>query len=508
MRRDIGSQRLTCVFDRNDIYPWPWIFADEVLTSEMGGLTHGKKASRILQEYVDGHLFHYVDVAEINEIIHIILQKLIRSQNFFYRTVININVRARELRSFCNKLSRHDLTRLNTRRLLLIIREYEKLIKKVRVWGWIPPLVDGLTEPFLSDACLLALRNDLPQISIEEINKIYSILITPKTFSEVQKSEIDKLDMVIRLGQKQLRVFKRSTDANPLHQMSTRAVRLIAAYLRKYAWVSYNYEGPKLTAPLLRQLLQGMTVMRAKRELALIHSNHAKTLQYVRTIRELNRVSARTRYMLRIAATFMALKEYRKAIYQQSYVRVDPLLEELAQRIGVTVRELKFISPHEFRFAVARPRLYRAIARKRAKYCVVLVRQGVGRYLHGVTGRRLADRYRTRPALHDKVGELRGQVAYPGVVRGKAKLVLTTRDIPKVAKGNILISSSTNPDLLPAMKLAAAFVTDMGGIVSHAAIVAREFHTPCIVGTKVATKVIADGDRLEVDANRGIVKIL
>ena len=71
-----------------------------------------------------------------------------------------------------------------------------------------------------------------------------------------------------------------------------------------------------------------------------------------------------------------------------------------------------------------------------------------------------------------------------------------------------MVSVSTSPQLLPAMKLSAAFITDMGGITSHAAIVARELKTPCIVGTKIATKVLHDGDLVEVDANRGIVKII
>lgn len=75
-------------------------------------------------------------------------------------------------------------------------------------------------------------------------------------------------------------------------------------------------------------------------------------------------------------------------------------------------------------------------------------------------------------------------------------------------EGDILISSSTNPDLLPAMKKAGAIVTEMGGITCHAAIVARELHIPCVVGTKIALKAIHDGDQLDVDATKGIVKIV
>jgi len=58
------------------------------------------------------------------------------------------------------------------------------------------------------------------------------------------------------------------------------------------------------------------------------------------------------------------------------------------------------------------------------------------------------------------------------------------------------------------MKKASAIVTDEGGLLSHAAITSRELNKPCIIGTKVATKVLRDGDLIEVDANKGLVKII
>lgn len=106
------------------------------------------------------------------------------------------------------------------------------------------------------------------------------------------------------------------------------------------------------------------------------------------------------------------------------------------------------------------------------------------------------------------VTELKGMIAYGGKVAGAVKIVLVKTDVPKVEEGDILVSSATNPDLILAMKKAAAFVTDFGGIISHAAIVSREMKKPCVVGTKIATKVLRDGDRVEVDAERGVVKIL
>jgi pyruvate,water dikinase len=78
----------------------------------------------------------------------------------------------------------------------------------------------------------------------------------------------------------------------------------------------------------------------------------------------------------------------------------------------------------------------------------------------------------------------------------------------KFNKGEIVISINTNPSLLPILREANAIITDEGGIMCHAAIVSRELKKPCIIGTKIATQVLKDGDLVEVDANEGVVRIL
>ena len=102
--------------------------------------------------------------------------------------------------------------------------------------------------------------------------------------------------------------------------------------------------------------------------------------------------------------------------------------------------------------------------------------------------------------------ELKGTIAFKGKVSGTAKIVENTNDLQKVEEGDIIISPETMPDYIIGMKKAAAFVTNMGGITSHAAIVARELKKPCIIATKFATKVFKDGDMVEVDAEKGIVR--
>jgi phosphohistidine swiveling domain-containing protein len=103
---------------------------------------------------------------------------------------------------------------------------------------------------------------------------------------------------------------------------------------------------------------------------------------------------------------------------------------------------------------------------------------------------------------------IKGKTAFKGRVTGKVEVIFNKARIKDFKRGHILVSPMTTPDYLPAMKKASAFVTDEGGITCHAAIIARELKTPCVIGTKIATKILKGGDLVEVDANQGIIKIL
>lgn len=104
--------------------------------------------------------------------------------------------------------------------------------------------------------------------------------------------------------------------------------------------------------------------------------------------------------------------------------------------------------------------------------------------------------------------EVKGQAAYRGSATGRVRILKNEQDMEDVQEGEVLVSPMTTPDFLPAMKLAAAIVTDEGGITCHAAIVARELKKPCVIGAKIATKIFKDGDMVEVDADNGIVRKL
>ena len=103
---------------------------------------------------------------------------------------------------------------------------------------------------------------------------------------------------------------------------------------------------------------------------------------------------------------------------------------------------------------------------------------------------------------------LYGQTGSGGVAEGIVKLVDADNLSEEFLDGGVLVCSVTTPDFVPCMQKAVAIVTDQGGILSHAAIVARELKKPCIVGTSDATTKLKDGDRVAVDADKGTVRLI
>lgn len=126
-----------------------------------------------------------------------------------------------------------------------------------------------------------------------------------------------------------------------------------------------------------------------------------------------------------------------------------------------------------------------------------------------VTGEELKSRLDECQDRNKSFTELKGMVASKGgKVRGTVRIIEESKYLSKMQKGDILVANDTTPDYVVGMRIAGAIITNMGGITSHAAITSREMKIPCIIGTKIATKVLKDGDFVEVDADNGIVRII
>jgi phosphohistidine swiveling domain-containing protein len=123
-------------------------------------------------------------------------------------------------------------------------------------------------------------------------------------------------------------------------------------------------------------------------------------------------------------------------------------------------------------------------------------------------GRAASKRGGTTADPSDQCGVLRGHAGSAGIARGPARVNCGTDAAAQVGAGEILVAATITPAWTPLFAAAAAVVTDSGGILSHCAIVAREYRIPAVVGTGSASTRIRDGQLLEVDGSAGIVRIV
>lgn len=116
--------------------------------------------------------------------------------------------------------------------------------------------------------------------------------------------------------------------------------------------------------------------------------------------------------------------------------------------------------------------------------------------------------YGVAGAVDDEAGTVAGTAASAGTATGVARVVRTPEDLARVSAGDVLVCTTTTPAWTPIFRSLAGLVTDTGGILCHAAVVAREYRLPAVVGAQVATRRIPDGALVEVDGTTGVVRIL
>ncbi|EKE20566.1 MAG: Pyruvate, water dikinase [uncultured bacterium] len=188
------------------------------------------------------------------------------------------------------------------------------------------------------------------------------------------------------------------------------------------------------------------------------------------------------------------------------------LIKEIGKRFDTKVIELFFYTYEEMILLLAKnKKVNKNIIDKRKKGYLLFID---GQEKEIITGKKFIDTFKKFNASNNKKEKkLFGAVAMCGKARGRVKLILHNRrniskKVSEFKKGEILVTEMTRPGTIVACNQAAAIITDEGGITSHAAVIARELKIPCIVGTKHATQVLKDGDLVEVNANRGVVKII
>lgn len=201
------------------------------------------------------------------------------------------------------------------------------------------------------------------------------------------------------------------------------------------------------------------------------------------------------------------LQDYRKLAFIRFNHFAHVIFVEMAHRTGLKEEDFHNLIEPEIADVFLRRRIdRRMLAQRRMKSFCYGTPRGYVVY-QGAQLKRYVDETQFR-RQYAGISAVKGMPACVGLVRGTARIVRNAHKAGSFKRGDILITNQTTPEFVPIMKRASAVVTEQGGITAHAAIISRELGIPCVIGTKIATKVFKDGDRIEVDADHGIVRKL
>ncbi len=318
-----------------------------------------------------------------------------------------------------------------------------------------------------------------------------SILTTPEEISAVKEEEIAFLKVIEKAQEKGM--DNKETEET------------LKKHYEEYKWIRHSWDGPnapyqyfenKLKEALKKNI--NPTTERKKYD-----EERQNSIRKIEEIENKYIFTEEEKQIILIGRSIVFLKAYRKEHLFEALSALEPLLEEIAGRIKVTVPEIRFLMRDEVTDALLNNKEYKALAEKRKEHCVFLLEDREMKVLiDGEMESFLNNIHKEK--IDETQKELKGMCAQKGYAKVVVKHVATVADMKKFNRGDILVSAATNPMIVPAMERAGAIITDEGGITCHAAVLSREFNIPTLMGTEVATKVFNTGDYVHVDTALGI----
>lgn len=293
--------------------------------------------------------------------------------------------------------------------------------------------------------------------------------------------------------------------------------RALEKHARKYFWIYNSYlESQVLSKDFFAQELEKIKKEDYQKVYQEIINYKKGTVLQKKDLIKKYSLDKRTQKIIKLLEKFTILQDIRKKDNFLADHYVDVLLKEIAKRKNTTIEEMRYLLPSEISLWLSTrdDKIYKDKLAERSKNPIIFHFD----YLKGKRGK-ILDKNSASKILHEldstdvkkQANLFQGIVASVGknkYFRGLVKVITSAKEINKINEGEILVTTMTAPDYVVGMKKAGAVITDEGGMTCHAAIVSRELGVPCIVGTKVATKILRDGDIVEIHGGRGTIKVI
>ncbi|MEK9151327.1 MAG: PEP-utilizing enzyme [Patescibacteria group bacterium] len=342
----------------------------------------------------------------------------------------------------------------------------------------------------------------LLHVGEKDRSHVIEVMTSPTEQSFFDSEKADLLDVALHLS--------RNAGANLQDKL--------AQHTRRYFWIQNSFAVSKeLTVDFFEREARELAERKTTEELQ--HTRHVIAQKVARIKKEQEKLIARhalddeARAFYDLIRTFAVMQDVRKECVQKQVWCVDKILEKISVQKNVPLEKLHNYLVYEIQmFLTSGTIANEENLAKRGDMTFYSTYQNNGIVTQHLYDRDHATIQQLLHSLQKSEGSkiITGYIASRGgnpVVRGKVRVILDSEGAD-IENGEILVAGMTRPDYVPLMKKALAIITNEGGITSHAAIISRELKIPCIIGTKIATQVLKDGMLVEVDTNRGIVKIL
>ncbi len=485
------------VFARDECTPLShMVFYSMAGLSDKASKLIGVKPAPALQEIKDLYVRWCLEEKNTLKIEKAILKK-IANPRFNKLVVEKSKSSIAEHKRWAEKVKQRNYSSYSLKKLKKELVDYMDVWIEAAIWGHIVNFTDfhfGLMSKKIIDLLTSRLKKEKSSWSVFEA---FTTLTTPTKTSLIFQEEIDLLRILEKM------------QARQNHQITPSQKQAIRKHANKYDWLQYHYIGPTiLPEKYFRQKLVNLLNRKvdAKKKIAEIQNNRRKLVKKQQRIYREIKFSSEEKYWINLAQTFGFLKVIRKEVVFMASRALHNILREIAKKWHLSFRQLQYLSLPELLEALAgRPLPPVKLLNERIKYCVLYYPKNQPKVYVGKKAKQLAGKI-VELKLKKGAKQLTGSPSYPGKVRGKVVRIMKAVDMKKMKKGNILVAPATNPNVMPAIIKAAAIVTNEGGVTCHAAIVSRELKIPCVIGTHIATQFLKDGDKVEVNANKGIVK--
>jgi len=412
-----------------------------------------------------------------------------RCQNFrFVRHCFEKIIRSmHEYKKFGDNIKGINYSALNRRQLIRLYKEYlENMPLGTIAASTIIELASGLG---------LKLENKITGKIKEEKERenIMMILGAPVENTLPLEEELDFLRLLIKIGKK---------DINRLMPVFLKSLK---NHFLKYRWLTVYFGGkPWIWPDFMKRLKNAQEKGGIKERLIKLKFGHREIEKKTNLFIKKFQLNSQEISLLK---EIMFWRIQIENFYSYVNFQAMGLQREIAKRMTLSLNQLNFLLPQEIEeaFTARKPFLLGKIS-ERQKYYLMVIGKSRVHFFAGRLGKKVFLKLLKETVITKQTREIKGICGQAGQARGKVRVIVKINDIIKMREGEILVTQNTTPIFVPAMKKAVAIVTDEGGITCHAAIVSRELGIPCVIGTKIATKVLKDGDRVEVEAAKGIVK--